>query len=71
MFHKPTGYEGNLAGLIDWDELLSELRNKLKNYFPEHKEIDTQKEPEILSSQKILQEILNELQIIRQKLQSK
>jgi hypothetical protein len=28
----PTGYEGNLAGLKEWDSLLEELRGRVKKY---------------------------------------
>ncbi len=56
-----TGYEGNLAGLVDWEDLLERLRSKVQQY---------QAAPGAYSSsvninQVELSDILNELRAIR------
>ena len=66
----PTGYEGNIAGLLNWDELLNELRQRVKYFYGNSEDQDMQNEQEILSSKKILQEILNELRILNNKIES-
>ena len=67
----PTGYEGNLAGLINYNILLDALRERVKKYLPEMKESMLQKNEELKSFQQILQEILKELQVIRRKIELK
>lgn len=59
-----TGYEAKLSGLIDWDNLLEQLRTKVKKLYPavSSEEIPGQN----LSEGKILENILNELKGIRE-----
>ena len=58
-----TGYEAILSGLVDWDSLLEQLRDKVKMLYPK---IDTAATGSSLSTEKeILQNILDELKEIR------
>ena len=66
--HSPTGYEGNLAGLINGDNLLGELRERVQKYLPAMKESILPENEDLISSQQFLQEILKELQAIRKKM---
>jgi uncharacterized membrane protein YdbT with pleckstrin-like domain len=58
-----TGYEAILSGLVDWDSLLEQLRDKVKMLYPK---IGTAATGSSLSTEKeILQNILDELKKIR------
>lgn len=59
-----TGYEGNLAGLLDYDDLHGELREKIKVLHPsQNVEVKSQ-----ATDKDVLEEILNEIKQIRRKL---
>ena len=66
----PTGYEGNLVGLINYDALHGRLKEKLKMLHP-ISEATTVAEPIISSNENVLNEILSELKQIHQKLSKK
>ena len=68
--HTPTGYEGKLAGLIDYDALHKDLRDRVKVLHP-IAESTTIREPQMQSEIKILEQILSELQEIRRNLEKK
>ncbi len=57
-------YEGNLAGLLKYDQLHSELREKVKRLHPVSESV-TMKESEKPSNADVLLEILKELKEIR------
>jgi uncharacterized membrane protein YdbT with pleckstrin-like domain len=59
-----TGYEGNLAGLLDYDELHGELREKIKVLHPSQN-VEVKREA---ADKDVLEEILNEIKQIRRKL---
>lgn len=58
------GYEGNLTGLLDYDELHSELREKIKVLHPSQ----TGEVKSKAQDNDVLDEILNEIKQIRRKL---
>lgn len=61
-----TGYEGNLAGLLDYDDLHGELREKIKVLHPTS---TGNIQPKITGTDsKVLDEILNELKKINRNL---
>jgi uncharacterized membrane protein YdbT with pleckstrin-like domain len=66
----PTGYEGSLVGLINYDALHGRLKEKLKMLHP-ISEATTVAEPIISSNENVLNEILSELKQIHQKLSKK
>lgn len=59
-----TGYEGCLSGLIDFDSVHGDLRNKLKSLHPVS-ESTTTSEPVNISNENVLSQILEELKEIR------
>ena len=59
-----TGYEGCLSGLIDYDSIHGDLRDKLKSLHP-ISESTTTSEPIIKSGENVLIQILEELKEIR------
>ncbi|MBC8256983.1 MAG: PH domain-containing protein [Candidatus Marinimicrobia bacterium] len=59
-----TGYEGCLSGLIDFDSVHGDLRNKLKSLHPVS-ESTTTSEPLNISNENVLSQILEELKEIR------
>jgi putative membrane protein len=63
----PTGYEGKLSGLIDYDDLHTDLREKLHHLHPRSASLTTT-EPEKGSDTDILMQILTELKGIRRNL---
>lgn len=66
----PTGYEANLGGLINYDELLSELRSRLRKVNHESSPLTTQN-VEGATNENVMQDILNELKLIRAALEDK
>ena len=62
--HTPTGYEGKLSGLIDYDKWHSVLREKVKTLHPISESITTL-ETEKRSDATIMEQILNELKEIK------
>jgi uncharacterized membrane protein YdbT with pleckstrin-like domain len=61
---QPSGYEGKLGGLLDYDKWHSELREKIKSLHPISESITT-KETEKISDVTVLKQILEELKEIR------
>ena len=57
-------YEGNLAGLVNYDELHTELREKVKSLHPVAESLIT-KESGTPSDAHVLAEILKEIKVIR------
>lgn len=66
-----TGYEGQLSGLIQWDDLHQQLRNKLKNLHPIAESTTVAENATQLLSDDKLQQILEELKAIRNVLENK
>ena len=60
----PTGYEGCLSGLLDYNSVHGDLRDKLKSLHPVS-ESTTTSEPINLSDENVLTQILEELKKIR------
>ncbi len=60
----PSGYEGNMAGLIEYEKLHNELRERLRSLHPISESLTTQ-EPVQKSAEQILEQILQELKAIR------
>jgi uncharacterized membrane protein YdbT with pleckstrin-like domain len=58
-----TGYEANLAGLIVWDELLEQLREKVKKLYPQADTSTT--EASGLTEKEILNSVLEELREVK------
>ena len=63
-----TGYEGCLSGLIDYDSIHGDLRDKLKSLHP-ISESTTTSEPIIKSGENVLIQILEELKEIRRRIE--
>ena len=61
-----TGYEAKLSGLTGWDELLEQLRLKVKKLYPSSSALDNAVVAE--SDKDILKEILSEVKEIRKNL---
>jgi len=59
-----TGYEGSLSGLIDYESIHGDLKDKLKSLHP-ISESTTTSEPIIKSGENVLIQILEELKEIR------
>ena len=66
--HTPSGYEGKLAGLIDYENLHGNLREKIKQLHPLSESLTTA-EPEGMQEDNLLSQILAELKEIRNLLQ--
>jgi len=65
-----TGYEGQLAGLLQWDDLLQQLREKVKRLHPVAESVTVAEPVAQLVSDDRLQQILLELQSIRKVLEN-
>jgi uncharacterized membrane protein YdbT with pleckstrin-like domain len=61
----PTGYEGNIAGLVDWEEWHKTLREKLKGLHPISESLATREPVSSATERDLLIQILNELKAIR------
>ena len=59
-----TGYEGSLSGLIDYESIHGDLKDKLKSLYP-ISESTTTSEPVQIGNDNVLNQILNELKEIR------
>ena len=59
-----TGYEGSLSGLIDYESIHGDLKDKLKSLHP-ISESTTTSEPAQIGNDNVLNQILNELKKIR------
>jgi len=66
-----TGYEGLLSGLVQWEDLHQQLRNKLKILHPIAEATAVAESVSVLSSDDKLQQILEELKAIRKVLENK
>ena len=64
-----TGYEGQLAGLLEWDDLLQQLREKVRNLHPAAEAVTVAEPASQQISEDRLQQILLELQSIRKMLE--
>jgi len=64
-----TGYEGQLAGLIQWDDLLQQLRKKVRKLHPMAEAVTVAEPATQQRSEDRLQQILRELQSIRKMLE--
>ena len=65
-----TGYEGQLAGLLEWDDLLQQLREKVRKLHPVVEAITVTEPAAQQISEDRLQQILLELQSIRKMLEN-
>jgi uncharacterized membrane protein YdbT with pleckstrin-like domain len=61
----PTGYEGNIAGMVDWEEWHKTLRERLKRLHPISESLATQEPVSSATERDLLIQILNELKAIR------
>ena len=66
-----TGYEGQLAGLVQWEDFHQQLRSKLRILHPIAEATTVAESVSLLSSDDKLQQILEELKAIRIVLKSK
>lgn len=66
-----TGYEGQLSGLVHWEDLHQQLRRKLKTLHPVSEATTVVESVSGLSSDDKLQQILEELKAIRKVLENK
>ena len=64
-----TGFEAKLSGLIDWDNLLEQLREKVKRLYPSSVTLETTNS--IANDNALLEKILEELKGIRNTLEKK
>ncbi len=64
-----TGYEGQLAGLLEWDDLLQQLREKVSKLHPVAEAVTVAEPVAQQGSEDRLQQILEELQSIRKMLE--
>ena len=62
--HQPSGYEGKLGGLVDYNKWHSELREKVKSLHPISESVTTS-ESDKTSDTTVLNKILEELKEIR------
>ena len=66
-----TGYEGQLAGLILWEDLHQQLRNKVKKLHPVAESTTVAEQTTVKLSDDKLQQILEQLKAIRELLEKK
>ena len=67
----PTGYEGNMAGLIDWDDLHQSLREKIKTLHPVSESLGVVEKTPTRADKDVSQLILDELRAIRKALEKR
>jgi len=60
---KPSGYEATLSGLVEWDDLLEQLRAKVMILYPKTDTAATSSS--LVTEKELLQNILDELKEIR------
>ena len=65
----PTGYEGNIAGMADWEGLHKTLRERLKKLHPISESLATREPLPAATEGEVLAQILNELKAIRKALE--
>jgi uncharacterized membrane protein YdbT with pleckstrin-like domain len=61
----PTGYEGNIAGMVDWKGLHTILRDRIKKLHPVSEALATREPASSATERDLLVQILNELKAIR------
>ncbi len=61
----PTGYEGNIAGMVDWKGLYQTLRDRLKRLHPVSEALATREPASYATERDFLVQILDELKAIR------
>jgi uncharacterized membrane protein YdbT with pleckstrin-like domain len=61
----PTGYEGNMAGLIEWDKLHKNLRAIVKTLHPVSGSLGVAEKSPAATEDDLLRQILDELKAIR------
>ncbi len=61
----PTGYEGNIAGLVDWDKLHQDLRKIIKSLHPLSGALGVTDMSALDPGRDVLRQILDELKAIR------
>lgn len=61
----PTGYEANIAGMLDWKGLHQVLRDRLKRLHPISEALATREPASSATDGDLLAQILNELRAIR------
>ena len=66
-----TGYEGQLSGLVQWEDLHQQLRSKLKILHPIAEATTVAESVTPLSSDDKLQQVVEELKAIRKALENK
>ncbi|UCE41262.1 MAG: PH domain-containing protein [Candidatus Aminicenantes bacterium] len=65
----PTGYEGNIAGIVDWEKWHQVLRDRLKRLHPVSEALATRETASSISDRDLLVQILHELRAIRKALE--
>ena len=65
----PTGYEGNIARMADWEGLHKTLRERLKKLHPISESLATREPMPAATEGEVLTQILNELKAIRKALE--
>ena len=65
----PTGYEGNIAGMVDWKGLHQVLRDRLKRLHPVSEALATGELVSSAAGGVLLAQILDELRAIRKSLE--
>lgn len=65
-----TGYEGTLTGLVEYESLHEELRDEIKKLHPYSEALAT-REPDAVSSGRVLPRILEEVRAIREMMEKK
>jgi uncharacterized membrane protein YdbT with pleckstrin-like domain len=65
----PTGYEGNIAGMADWQGLHRELQDRLKRLHPLSEALTTREPLMFTTEGDLLGQILGELKAIRKSLE--
>jgi len=61
----PTGYEGNIVGIVDWKRLHQTLRDRLKRLHPVSEALATREPTSSATERDLLVQILNELKAVR------
>lgn len=69
--HTATGYEGQLSGLINWEDIHKQLREKLKKLHPVSESTTVKESGSPLLTDDKLFQILEELKAIRKVLENK
>jgi uncharacterized membrane protein YdbT with pleckstrin-like domain len=64
-----TGYEGNIAGLVEWDDLHKNLREKLRTLHPVSESLGIKEPFPSSHGTHVLTQILDELRAIRKALE--